>query len=127
MGKLLYISDLDSNPFTFINKVLDSIESSIDEIVLHYAYQIPANTLDVIKKHDEIKKIADEKLRVQAANIENKTGIKTKVNLSLGTEKSTLLRVLSKDEFDFVLSHNNQIDKMIKKSFPTINFIGSDV
>lgn len=125
MGKLLLISNLESNQLSLIEKALQAIEDTIDEITLHYAYQIPANTDDVIKSHDEIKLEANNKLNTIAETINNKTGINTSIKLSLGSNENTLKRLLSNNDFNYVVSNNNKFDSVLKTSFPKILFLDS--
>lgn len=123
MGKLLIISNLESNQLSLIEKAIQSIEETIDEITIHYAYQIPANTDDVIKSHDEIKLVAFNKLNTYAEAINNKTGINTAVKLSLGSYENTLKRLLYTNDFNYVISNENKFDSALKTSFPKILFL----
>lgn len=122
--KLLLVSNLESNQLRIIEKALQLIDVSIDEIMLHYAYQIPVNTQNVIAIHDKIKRDANNKLSQFAQNIKYKTGINTSVSLSLGSEKRTLEHVLNKSKFDYVIpSSEINLDHTFSENFPETQFL----
>ena len=126
MKKLLLVSDLDTNQLSLVQKALQKIETSVEEIILHYAYQIPSNTHNVIETHDQIKLQANEKLNSEAEKINNQTGIKTSIKLSLGSNNNTLKRMLqNNDTIEYVVSNNYVIESSLKRNFPNIYFLDS--
>lgn len=125
MGNLLLISNLNSNPLAELETALESIETTIENIILHYAYQVPHNAENVIEKNDEMKMEANNKLNKDAAEITKKTGIETTVKVSLGSEKSTLKRLLSNHKFDYVLTFDGKVDRLLKLDFPNVQFINN--
>lgn len=122
-NRLLYICDLESNPLTSIEKTLENLDHSIQEIVLHYAYQIPKNTASVIEVHDKIKNNAAKKLEEMANNIFKSTGINTSIKLSLGTNENTLKRLLTQNNFNYVSLSENKVPQKLIKEFSNVKFI----
>ena len=123
MNKLLYICNPNSFSLESIEGTLSNLENSVDEIVLHYSYQIPKNTSNIIEAHDNIKKDASDKLLEYSNLTQNKLGVKTSYNVTLGTEQNTLKRLLDEKKYNYILSPKNFKD--IAEIYKNVNFIVS--
>lgn len=123
--KLLLVSDLESNKLHLVKNVLNTINTSIDEITLHYSYQIPLTPQNVIITHDKIKLKANNELNKQAKKISEETGIKTYVKLSLGSKKRTLQHILNHNKFDYVVSDIVNFDSSLANNYLETNFLNN--
>ena len=113
-----------------IKGVLDLFSELPEEIILHYAYQIPENTADIIGAHDQVKSEANELLNDVSFQVKNELGIDAKVSLVFGSLKNTLKRVLLIQHIDAVVSSQKyfkrELDSSIKEEFNNVSFIFTD-
>ena len=122
MVKLLYICDIHNFTKSSILKLLNKIDEKVDEIVLHYTYQIPKKAIDIIASHDKIKQDAILKLNLYSKEIMFTSNIKTTFKITLGTENNTLKRLLLSDDYKYV-NLNKIFNKKLITDFSSVNFV----